>query len=43
MSQQLFHGGKIHTTHEQPTGEGMSQVVKGEINQTRFAYRSFKG
>jgi hypothetical protein len=43
VSQQFFYGGKIHTAPDRLTGKGMPQVVKGEIDETRFAYCSFKG
>jgi hypothetical protein len=42
VSQQVFDGGQVHTAHDQPTGKGMPQVMKGEILHTRFVYRSFK-
>src|SRR2546429_1936035 len=42
MPQQVFHRGQVHTCHHQTAREGMPQVMKCEIVQSRFAYRTLE-
>ena len=33
MTQQFFDGRKIHPSHHEPTGEGMTEIMEGEISK----------
>jgi hypothetical protein len=35
VPEQCLHCGQIHTGHDKTTGEGVSQVVKGDVSQVR--------